>query len=262
MYRCFQCSRKTPSYFEQCPGCGAWGTCIAVRSPKPITLADVADQRDEIERVMLRGDWDQALGGGGMPGSVVLVYGPGGVGKSTDLLRLCAQHRGAFAASERTLQEIEIDVRAMTDVDARRIYPAEVRTVRDVCRHFELIGAKLGILDSWNSLSGPEPHEIAAIRESIGDGIALVICHQTKEGGLRGPETLAHAVNTVIRMQRRHLRVEKNWHGPLVRVARELPRFKGQTRAPSAPPRARSRSSAARAAASKTDRLARLKRRR
>ena len=245
MYRCLQCSGKTPSHFEQCPRCGGWGTAIRVKVPKPITLADIGRETGAVERFSLRPDWDLALGGGAMPGSVVLVYGPGGVGKSTDLLRLLSEHGGALAASERQLFEIEIDTRKVDDIDTRRIKPAETHTIDDVIDHFEAIGGTIFVLDSWNALADADPkRDIPKIRAAIGDGIALVICHQTKEGGLRGPETLSHAVNAVVRMQKKHLRVEKNWHGPLVRIARSLPRFKGtkkKARAKPAPRRAASR---------------------
>ena len=266
MHRCLQCYRKTSSHFEQCPNCGAWGTAQRAAPPaKPLTLADMRRGFDAVERIAIRSDWDAALGdGGAMPGSVVLVYGPGGVGKSTDLLRVASLHRAAVAISERKIEEVDRDIRAVADIDPRRFYPSECRTLRDAIAHFETIGSNVCILDSWNCLASPDPHEIGDLREAIGDGVVFVVCHQTKDGGLRGPETLQHAVNVVIRMQRKHFRVEKNWHGPTVRVPRDVPTFRGRGSSPERkePPRAlRLSCPADRAAAAASSKTARKSRR-
>lgn len=247
MFRCLQCYRKTASHFEQCPNCGAWGTAQRAALPaKPLTLADMRRGAGVVERIAIRPDWDAALGdGGAMPGSVILVYGPGGVGKSTDLLRVASLHLAAVAISERKIEEVDRDIRAVSDINPKRIYPAECRTLRDAIAHFGSIRSTVNILDSWNALASPDPREIVDLREAIGDGVVFLVCHQTKEGGLRGPETLQHAVNVVIRMQKKHFRVEKNWHGPLVRVPRDVPIFRarGSSPAPKEPPPAPARAS-------------------
>jgi len=206
-----------------------WGTLVREAKIKPPTLADFADPDPKDDgrgaRMSIREDWDFALGGGATPGMVVLVYGPAGVGKTADLLRLAADHNAAYVSTEREPLDLFSTAQAM-GVNARRIFPAKVQTIAQACAHIVRIGSAFSVLDSWNELSRVDPDYIGKLRDAIGDGCIFIICHVTQEGRVRGPETLIHKVDAVIKMRQKHLYTSKNWHGPrAILVRRNVPTF-------------------------------------
>lgn len=207
---------------------------MVVQKTRALRLSDVSPA--DVERIPLRSDWDLALDGGAVPGMIIIIYGKGGAGKTTDMLLLSGEHGAAYMSSERKLPEIAAAAKVLS-VNDRKILPAEVRTMHDVCEHVSATGQFLNVLDSWNALRRPEPDQIDDLREVLGDGICFIVCHMTKDGDLRGSEELFHKVDAVVRLQRAHFKVEKNWHGPLHRVARQLPTFSRKAKLAPEPPR-------------------------
>jgi DNA repair protein RadA/Sms len=251
---CTECGNDTPRWQGQCAACGAWNTLAeevvaratraAVRVPgfakpgtggQPVKLRDVSGAEGER---WLSGidEFDFVLGGGIVPGSVVLVGGEPGIGKSTILLQVAARLE---ASGRRTLyvsgEESPVQVRLRGDRlgseagEVTVLGETELGTV--LLRAAELAPAVL-LIDSIQTVYTPDldgaPGNVGQVREcaarlqryakETGTTVFLV-GHVTKGGGIAGPKTLEHIVDTVLyfegtgSMDHRVLRATKNRFG-------------------------------------------------
>ena len=226
---CRECGYASPGWLGRCPGCGRWNTIAeeAVRTgvaprvagprsaaPAPICLADVdpgAQSRidtglEELNRV---------LGGGLVPGSVVLLGGEPGVGKSTLLLQalLAMEARGAstlLISGEESAAQVKLRSARLSVAGGGLRLLAETQT-EGVVAALEHLKPAVCVVDSvqtlWSSEVGSTPGSIAQIRDAASqllrvakaDGIALVLVgHVTKDGELAGPRVLEHMVDAVL----------------------------------------------------------------
>jgi DNA repair protein RadA/Sms len=234
---CSACGHSSARWHGRCPGCEAWNTLVeeraapaaaagaargrgGARAARPLRLADVSTA--ELPRLRTAiGELDRVLGGGLVPGSLVLLGGSPGIGKSTltnmALGNLAAAGRRTLYVSgeesaaqirlraERltgaTVGALEVPVLAETDVDT---ILATLRAERpEVC-----------VVDSVQTLHagdlGGAPGSVGQVREAAGrimqvaksDGIAvLLVGHVTKEGALAGPRVLEHLVDCVLQFE-------------------------------------------------------------
>lgn len=241
-YVCQSCGEAFLRWEGQCRTCGSWNSLVEtlVREPSPsrlaargvtasgeraVPLGDVADE-DLPRHPTGIGEFDRVLGGGLVPGSLVLVGGEPGVGKSTLLLQVAAGLAAAaasaggwvlYASGEESAAQVRLRasrlglLAGVAGAAVRVVAASEVGHVVEMARAQR---PSLVIVDSiqtarLDELEGP-PGSVGQVRESAlrymqlakSDGIAVVLVgHVTKEGSLAGPKTLEHLVDAVISLE-------------------------------------------------------------
>ncbi|OGR20278.1 MAG: DNA repair protein RadA, partial [Deltaproteobacteria bacterium RIFOXYD2_FULL_66_9] len=211
----------------QCEACGAWDT-LAEQQPasgvasrfqgysgslaKVQTMAEVG--RDELVRFSTgMGELDRVLGGGLVPGSVVLIGGDPGVGKSTGLLQVCCNlsltRKCLYVTGEESLQQIAMRARRLGLPDKALLLLAETR-VEDICATALKERPEVMVIDSIQTMqvadSQSAPGSVSQVRESAAfltqfakqTGVAIfLVGHVTKSGDLAGPRVLEHIIDVV-----------------------------------------------------------------
>jgi DNA repair protein RadA/Sms len=253
--RCSECGRSEPKWVGQCPDCGAWGTMAEEAVPPaagragPSATAPSLPARpiadvpvDEHPRAASGiGELDRVLGGGLVPGSVVLLGGEPGAGKSTLLLQAAdALARGAAGRAQRVLYVSAEESPGQVRLRAERLGAlapglllACETDLAAVLGQVEAQAPDVLVLDSIQALTAPDVGGIAGgvaqvrecaaalVRVAKARGMATVLVgHVTKDGNLAGPRVLEHLVDTVCDLSgdRHHalrlLRATKNRFGP------------------------------------------------
>jgi DNA repair protein RadA/Sms len=228
VYRCADCGADHPKWGGKCDSCGAWNTLaeevISKRKspvghnlpqgPEPVRLRDL----DAAETPRLRTDiaeLDFVLGGGVVPGSLILVGGEPGVGKSTLLLQCVSKLEQSgvatlYASGEESASQIKLRAeRLVDDAGSVRVLP-EVR-LESVIAHAAGSGARVLVIDSIQTMFTDDlegaPGNVGQVRECAAKlmrfaketGCAVILVgHVTKGGGIAGPKTLEHIVDTVV----------------------------------------------------------------
>jgi DNA repair protein RadA/Sms len=236
-YRCSECGWSTAKWLGRCPECHAWGTveevggAPAVRTAAAARVASPAVPISQVDGhgVAARGtgvpELDRVLGGGLVPGAVVLLAGEPGVGKSTLLLDVAAK----AASPERptlyvTAEESAGQVRLRADrIGALHdhLYLAAETDLSAVLGQLDAVKPSLLVLDSVQTVASAEvvgaPGGVAQVREVAGAliraskerGLAtLLVGHVTKDGAIAGPRLLEHLVDVVLHFEGdRHARL-------------------------------------------------------
>lgn len=233
VYQCRDCGTTEPKWVGQCPACSAWNTLEEVPAaagggraaarfagwsgdPQPVrTLAEIAPEEAPRTATGLA-ELDRVLGGGLVAGSVVLIGGDPGIGKSTLLAQmLSAMARGAgartlYVSGEESAEQVSARARRL-HLDAGRL---RLLTETDLGRIFTALAAErpqVAVIDSiqtvYTDALNSTPGSVAQVREcaaqlvrhakTAGTAIFLV-GHVTKEGALAGPRVLEHMVDTVL----------------------------------------------------------------
>jgi len=224
-FRCSSCGAASPVWGGRCPGCEAWNTLVEERvgAARAAVGAPVAAARRIREvghheaRPLATGvaELDRVLGGGLVPGSVTLVGGEPGVGKSTLLLQAVATTAGlGHDALYVTAEESAAQVRARAErlgALADRLWLASDTSLPDLVAHLDAVRPRVLVVDSIQTVHDPElasaPGAVGQVRECAARlvteararGVAVVLVgHVTKDGGLAGPRVLEHLVDTVL----------------------------------------------------------------
>jgi len=245
-YRCTDCGWTTTKWVGRCGECQAWGTVEeagAVRARTtpsqvsstpavPIGSVDVATARAIPTTI---GELDRVLGGGLVPGAVVLLAGEPGVGKSTLLLETAAtwarqNRRVLYATGEESAAQVRLRAERIGAV-ADELYLAAETDLGSILGHIDSVEPTLLILDSVQTISSTEVDgaaggvtqvkEVAASLIAIAKArnvIVILVGHVTKDGNVAGPRTLEHLVDVV-------LHFEGDRHGPLRLVRAVKNRF-------------------------------------
>ena len=228
VFFCQSCGYESPKWMGQCPGCREWNTFVeetvekksAVKAQErraaggPVCLSSI-ETKDE-ERVTTRmQELDRVLGGGIVPGSLVLVGGDPGIGKSTLLLQVCQKladdgHEVLYISGEESLKQIKLRAERIGQFsDKLRLFcETNLELIGDTIRSNK---PEVVIIDSiqtmYNEDVSSAPGSVSQVRESTsvlmqlakGLGISIfIVGHVTKEGTVAGPRVLEHMVDTVL----------------------------------------------------------------
>jgi DNA repair protein RadA/Sms len=247
VYRCSDCGSSFPKWAGQCSTCQAWNTLVEdVEGPEPIAavsllapgavaqrIGDVSAELGGPQRTGLA-ELDRVLGDGLVPGSVTLLGGEPGIGKSTLLLQLLAAWKGRtlYVSAEESAPQVRLRAERLGAVHPDLWLLSETM-LPHVIAALDEVQPSLVVVDSIQTVADPElgsaPGSIVQVRgcaarlvhEAKRRGVPMVLVgHVTKEGGLAGPRTLEHVVDVVLSFEgdRHHslrlLRAVKNRFGP------------------------------------------------
>ncbi|HEM5059082.1 TPA: DNA repair protein RadA [Streptococcus suis] len=246
---CQSCEYHSPKYLGRCPNCGSWSSFV-----EEVEVAEVKN-----ERVSLTGDktrpmklnevssiqvartktnmeeFNRVLGGGVVPGSLVLIGGDPGIGKSTLLLQVSTQLSTIgtvlYVSGEESAQQIKLRAERLGDIDSEFYLYAETN-MQSIRTEIEKIKPDFLIIDSIQTIMSPDissvQGSVSQVREVTNELMQIaktnniatfIVGHMTKEGTLAGPRTLEHMVDTVLYFEgeRQHtfriLRAVKNRFG-------------------------------------------------
>ena len=230
---CKECGCESPKWFGKCPACGAWNTCAestvvtgkgktAHKSSLIDTEAAVPQRVNEIrggeeQRITLPyAELNRVLGGGLVLGSLTLVGGEPGIGKSTLLLQMALHLNGKkvlYISGEESLTQIKMRADRIGISNSDCYILAETDT-NEIARHFKAVAPDIVVIDSIQTIESPlveaTAGSIAQIRESAAElnKIAksshvpfFLIGHITKDGSIAGPKVLEHIVDTVLQFE-------------------------------------------------------------
>jgi DNA repair protein RadA/Sms len=248
---CQQCGYETPQWYGKCPNCGEWNSLVETIKEiykstndksanriqvKPQKLSEVR----HIEKNRLKsgfGEFDRVVGGGIVPGSVTLLAGDPGIGKSTLLLHVLAKTGGLYVSGEESAEQIKLRAKRL-GIDGANIIVLPETNAESIAQAITT-GATipLVIIDSIQTLSSSDLDGMAGsvgqIRHSAEvlvdvakrSGVPVIIIgHVTKEGTIAGPKVLEHMVDTVLYLEgerfadARILRTLKNRFGAIEEV--------------------------------------------
>lgn len=227
VYTCTECGGQTPKWQGQCPGCHAWNTLVETIAEAPsgnrfASLAQTAGLQKlaEVEAAEVPRhptgivEFDRVLGGGLVPGGVVLIGGDPGIGKSTLLLQtLChigGRQRVVYVSGEESAQQIAMRAKRL-GLDASTVELLAEINLEKITATLQSHKPDVAVIDSIQTLYSEAlqsaPGSVAQVRECSAQltrlakqlGITVILVgHVTKEGSLAGPRVLEHIVDTVL----------------------------------------------------------------
>lgn len=253
-YKCTECGWTTAKWVGRCPQCQAWGSVLEAgrpsSGPRTAAAAQVANPAVPIHEVDVESaravptgveEFDRVLGGGIVPGAVVLLAGEPGVGKSTLLLDVAARTAGTgskvlYITGEESASQVRLRAERIDALDDRLLLAAET----DLATVLGQVGSQqpdLLVVDSVQTIASGEVDSsagsVAQVREVATALIAvakrtgtpvLLVGHVTKDGSIAGPRMLEHLVDVVCQFegdkhaQLRMVRAIKNRYGPTEEV--------------------------------------------
>ncbi|HEM4402396.1 TPA: DNA repair protein RadA [Streptococcus suis] len=246
---CQSCEYHSPKYLGRCPNCGSWSSFI-----EEVEVAEVKNERvsltgektrpmklNEVSSIQVARtktnmeEFNRVLGGGVVPGSLVLIGGDPGIGKSTLLLQVSTQLSTIgtvlYVSGEESAQQIKLRAERLGDIDSEFYLYAETN-MQSIRTEIEKIKPNFLIIDSIQTIMSPDissvQGSVSQVREVTNELMQIaktnniatfIVGHMTKEGTLAGPRTLEHMVDTVLYFEgeRQHtfriLRAVKNRFG-------------------------------------------------
>ena len=231
VYFCQECGYESAKWMGQCPGCKSWNTfveeTVSTKKPsssgvmkssekrqEPVILKDISLSEDERQTTQI-GELDRVLGGGIVPGSLVLVGGDPGIGKSTLLLQVCRnlaekQVSVLYISGEESLRQIKLRANRIGQFTDKMqlLCETNLEVIREV---IERRKPDVVVIDSIQTMFHEDvssaPGSVSQVRESTnilmqiakGMGVSIfIVGHVTKEGNVAGPRMLEHMVDTVL----------------------------------------------------------------
>jgi DNA repair protein RadA/Sms len=230
---CKECGNETPKWLGQCPSCKAWNTLIeepvhkgnepakisythdGPRTPKVITLSEVVSQHEQ-RIVTTDEELNRVLGGGIVEGSVVLVSGEPGIGKSTLFLQLALtlNHlKILYISGEESAQQIKMRAERIPITNDNLYLLTETET-NIIFTEIKKLQPQLVIVDSIQTLTSPyidsSAGSVSQVKETASELIkyakatntpVFIIGHINKDGAVAGPKVLEHMVDAVLQFE-------------------------------------------------------------
>lgn len=233
VFFCKECGNESPKWIGHCPGCGAWNSYVEEsvsvgkdknngtksflieNNAKPILIKDVSSAQEA--RIDLHcEELNRVLGGGLVPGSLILLGGEPGIGKSSLLLQVALKIKDKkilYVSGEESAQQIKMRAERIGIANENCYILTETNTDK-IARHFEEIKPDIVIIDSIQTLVSATVDSaagsISQIRETAAEMNKMaktfhiptfLIGHITKDGSIAGPKILEHIVDTVIQFE-------------------------------------------------------------
>ena len=226
VFFCQECGYESAKWLGKCPGCGQWNTFVeelvtkqsgdAARlmpSSEPMTLQEI--YYDDVLRIDTGiHELNRVLGGGMVPGALMLLAGDPGIGKSTLTMQLTGsihmQEKILYVSGEESRQQLKMRAQRL-GIGTEQLYILTENNLSVIEKHIDKIKPGLLILDSIQTVYLPEitsaPGSVSQLRECTGKllqwakGLGLsviVVGHVTKDGAVAGPRVLEHMVDTVL----------------------------------------------------------------
>ncbi len=251
IFTCQACGYQTPKWMGKCPDCGGWDSLVEERqaatgplaikrhagvapaAPVPIDSIEIENEKRMLTAIQ---EFDRVLGGGIVAGSLILIGGDPGIGKSTLMLQalhgLAGQGRRVlYVSGEESIRQIRLRSKRLGSVSPNILVVSEVE-VDAVLAMIDSVRPAVVVVDSIQTMFSPElgsvPGSVSQVREATvrlmlmakRSGIpAFLVGHVTKDGAIAGPKLLEHMVDTVLYFEgdRNHifriLRAVKNRFG-------------------------------------------------
>ncbi|MCQ2320120.1 MAG: DNA repair protein RadA [Bacteroidales bacterium] len=231
---CKECGNESPKWFGKCPACGAWNTCVeetvvtgkdskSVRKnissdliqTLPVPIQDITNAKEQ--RIILPyEELNRVLGGGLVLGSLTLVGGEPGIGKSTLLLQTALQladKKVLYISGEESQTQIKMRADRIGINNENCFILTETNT-QEILKHFKAVNPDIVVIDSIQTLESPyvdatagsltQIRETAAEMNKIAKAYQVpvfLIGHITKDGSIAGPKILEHIVDTVLQFE-------------------------------------------------------------
>ncbi len=229
VFYCTSCGNESPKWTGQCSSCGAWNTMQEHQErPSPVGRGKAApvgvsrspqklsevNTGDEVRFSTGMGELDRVLGGGAVAGSLILVGGAPGIGKSTLLLQicnsLCTERSVLYISGEESERQLKLRADRLT-VSPSSLYILSETRLSDILESVEATAPDIVIIDSiqtlYNELNESTPGSISQVKDctmalmqlSKSKGITIfVVGHINKDGAIAGPKVLEHMVDCVL----------------------------------------------------------------
>ena len=250
LFYCTQCGNETPKWAGRCPSCGAWNTVVeqpeirasvkkgtrsSIKGPvKASAITDMSTDQ-EIRFSTGMGELDRVLGGGAVKGSLVLVGGAPGIGKSTLMLQICKrlgeQFRVLYVSGEESVHQLKLRAQRL-HAESENLFVLSETNLGDVLECVQTEQPDILIVDSIQTLYNEEINSpaggigqvkdctMALMQLAKSSGVTVfVVGHVNKEGAIAGPKVLEHMVDCELFFEGEHassyriLRAAKNRFG-------------------------------------------------
>ena len=232
VYVCSNCGQDSPKWVGKCPSCGEWNTYveeivrkeptnrrpvsgIETQKPKPLALSDI--EADDEPRINMHDDeLNRVLGGGLVQGSLVLIGGEPGIGKSTLVMQTVLhmpEKKILYVSGEESARQLKLRADRLSDASSDCLIVCET-SLEQIYVHIKNTNPDLVIIDSIQTISTESiessPGSIAQVRECSASILrfakethtpVLLIGHINKEGSIAGPKVLEHIVDTVLQFE-------------------------------------------------------------
>ena len=230
IYTCQNCGAQSPKWIGKCPSCNEWNSyveeiiskkqstgklSVQFSENQPLTLEKIETVKNKRISVPIE-EFNRVLGGGIVPGSLILLGGDPGIGKSTLALQLALflkDRKILYTSGEESLQQIKLRAERLNIENNKCLFLSET-SLEHLIAHTEQISPDLLIIDSIQTISTEtiesSPGSVSQVRECTSailkfakkTGVAVILIgHITKEGSLAGPKVLEHMVDVVLQFE-------------------------------------------------------------
>jgi len=242
-YMCQECGCHSPFWVGRCPDCGAWNSIVEemqipaskdhlhrqFETHAPQAIHEI-DSDQEMRLLSNIPEFDRILGGGIVPGSLILIGGDPGIGKSTLLLQISqkiSQGKILYISGEESVRQIKMRAERLA-AKARNLFVVSETNVDVIGKHLKEFHPTMIVVDSIQVMFKPDipsaPGSVSQVRECAAffmyiaknEGIPIfLVGHVTKDGSIAGPRVLEHMVDTVL-----YFEGERNYHYRILRAVK------------------------------------------